>query len=54
MNDLIYRRVDDLGRIVIPKNIRKQIGLQECEAMTIEVNENNQIILTKIIFEEDV
>ena len=31
----IVRRVDDLGRIVIPKEIRRNIGIREGEAMEI-------------------
>ena len=31
----IVRRIDDLGRIVIPKEIRRNIGLREGEAMEI-------------------
>ena len=29
----ITRRIDDLGRIVIPKNIRKELGIREGEEM---------------------
>lgn len=31
----IIRRVDDLGRVVIPKEIRKQCGIREGEALEI-------------------
>ena len=31
----IVRRIDDLGRIVIPKEIRRNIGLREGEALKI-------------------
>ena len=34
----IIRRVDDLGRIVIPKEIRKQCGIREGEALEIYVD----------------
>jgi AbrB family looped-hinge helix DNA binding protein len=44
----IVRRVDDLGRIVIPKEIRRAFGLHENDALEIYVdNENEQIILRK-------
>jgi len=43
----IIRKLDDLGRIHITKEIRQQVGLDEGDAMLIEVNENGQIILTK-------
>ena len=45
----IIRKLDDLGRIHIVKEIRKQIGVDEGDAMLIEVNENGQIILTKVV-----
>jgi AbrB family looped-hinge helix DNA binding protein len=31
----IVRRVDDLGRVVIPREIRKQMGIREGEPMEI-------------------
>ena len=31
----IIRRVDDLGRVVIPKEIRRTLGIKEGEAMEI-------------------
>jgi len=43
----IIRKLDDLGRIQIIKEIRKQVGVNEGDAMTIEVNEKDQIVLTK-------
>ena len=44
----IVRRVDDLGRIVIPREIRRAFGLHENDALEIYVdNENDQIILRK-------
>ena len=36
----IVRRIDDLGRIVIPKEIRRNIGLREGEAMEIFLDDN--------------
>lgn len=36
----IVRRVDDLGRIVIPKEIRRNLGLREGEAMEIFLEDN--------------
>ena len=35
----IIRRVDDLGRIVIPKEIRRNLGIREGEALEIFVDE---------------
>jgi len=43
----IIRKLDDLGRIQIIKEIRQQVGLDEGDAMLIEVNEKGQIVLTK-------
>ena len=39
----IIRRVDDLGRIVIPKGIRKQCDIHEGEALEIYVDEINSM-----------
>lgn len=36
----IVRRIDDLGRIVIPKEIRRNIGIREGEAMEIFLEDN--------------
>lgn len=36
----IVRRIDDLGRIVIPKEIRRNIGLREGEAMELFLEDN--------------
>lgn len=36
----IIRRVDDLGRVVIPKEIRKKIGIREGEALEIYIDKN--------------
>lgn len=44
----IVRRLDDLGRIVIPREIRRAFGLHENDALEIYVdNENEQIVLRK-------
>ena len=42
----IVRRVDDLGRIVIPKNIRQALHILDGEPMEIFVDEN------KVIFQK--
>lgn len=47
----IIRRVDDLGRIVIPKEIRHKAGIKEGEPMEINV-QGSSIILTKYNPEE--
>jgi transcriptional pleiotropic regulator of transition state genes len=42
----IVRRVDDLGRIVIPMELRRTLGIKVKDPMAIYV-EGDQIILTK-------
>jgi AbrB family transcriptional regulator (stage V sporulation protein T) len=42
----VSRRIDDLGRIVIPKEIRKTLKIRSGELLEIMVDENN-IILSK-------
>lgn len=41
----IIRRIDDLGRIVIPKEIRRQASVHEGEPMEIFLEEDKSIIL---------
>ena len=43
----IIRRIDDLGRIVIPKEIRKNLRLKNGENLEIFVDEKENIILKK-------
>ena len=42
----IVRRIDDLGRIVIPKEIRKTLKIKENESLEVFIN-NDEIILKK-------
>ena len=42
----IVRRIDDLGRVVIPKEIRKKFGIEEGDLLEIFVNKD-EIILRK-------
>ena len=42
----MVRRIDELGRIVIPKEIRKQLMMKEGESISFEL-EDDKIILTK-------
>lgn len=42
----IIRRVDDLGRIVIPKEIRNRLNIRENDALELFV-ENNRLIFEK-------
>lgn len=43
----IVRRIDDLGRIVIPKEIRKTLRVREGEPLEIFTDREGQIILKK-------
>ena len=46
----IIRRIDDLGRFIIPKEIRRQIGIREgdlLEIFTIQENGKTMIVLSK-------
>ena len=42
------RRIDDLGRVVIPKGLRAQIGINEGDALNIEYKDG-LIIMTKAV-----
>ena len=42
----VVRRIDELGRIVIPKEIRKNLGLREGEGLEIYV-EDNKLVMKK-------
>ena len=42
----IVRRIDELGRIVIPKEIRKQLLIKEGESISFSM-ENDKIVLSK-------
>ena len=44
----IVRRVDDLGRVVIPKEIRRIYNISECDSMEI-YTDNDRIILKKYV-----
>lgn len=42
----IVRRIDDLGRVVVPKEIRKTLGIHEGDPLEIYTNEGG-IVLRK-------
>jgi AbrB family transcriptional regulator (stage V sporulation protein T) len=44
--EIIYRRIDDLGRVVIPREIRKQLNIKGDDALRIEYYDG-KIVLTK-------
>ena len=43
----IVRRIDDLGRVVVPKEIRRTLRLREGEPMEIFTGKDGEIILKK-------
>lgn len=40
----IIRRIDDLGRICIPKEMRRNFGIKEGDALQIELREGEIVI----------
>lgn len=46
----IIRRIDDLGRIIIPKIIREELSIDEGDPLEISV-ENGKIVLRKYVQE---
>lgn len=51
MSTGIIRRMDDLGRVLIPKEIRENLGIEEGTPMEIMVNDEGNIILKKYEWE---
>lgn len=47
----IVRRIDELGRIVIPKEIRRTCRLQEGDQMEIYLGRDGEVILQKYSIE---
>ena len=45
--EMLNIRVDDLGRIVIPKDVRKMLGIEEGQPMEMFVDNENNLILKK-------
>lgn len=43
----VVRRIDELGRIVIPKEIRKTLRIKEGESLEIYIDNNENILLKK-------
>lgn len=46
----VVRRIDDLGRIVIPKQIRNELKLKAGDALELTLRESGEIVMRK--FEE--
>ena len=49
----IIRRIDDLGRIAIPKDIRRQLAIREGDALEIVVIGGNIIQISKYMPAEE-
>lgn len=43
----IVRQVDDLGRIVIPKEIRRNLGIKEGDKLEVFINEDGELVYRK-------
>lgn len=43
----IVRRIDDLGRVVIPKEIRRKLGINENDYIEISLQNDGSVILRK-------
>ena len=43
----LIRRIDNLGRVVLPIHFRKKANIFENDDVEITINENNQIIISK-------
>lgn len=48
----IVRRIDDLGRVVIPKEIRKKMGLEDGTPVEMFMQNGNELVLKKYDFSE--
>lgn len=49
----IVRRIDEMGRVVLPKEIRKTLTINESDSLEIYV-EGNEIIINKYSTEESI
>ena len=45
----IVRRIDDLGRVVIPKEIRRTASIREGDPLEIFINEDGGVVFKKYI-----
>ena len=43
----VVRRIDDLGRVVIPKEIRKVLRIKEGDPLEIFTDQNGEVVLKK-------
>ena len=49
----IVRRIDDLGRVAIPKEIRRSANIREGDALEISVDDKGNIYLHKYVINLD-
>ena len=49
----VVRRIDDLGRVVIPKEIRKTLRIKEGDPLEIFTDREGQVILKNILQSEN-
>lgn len=54
MSTGIIRRMDGLGRIIIPKEIRENLGIKEGTPMEIMVNDEDDIVLKRYVEDKGV
>ena len=48
----IIRRVDDFGRVIIPRVIRNQIGWKELDTVEFFITDGGDVVLRKIKIDE--
>ena len=49
----IVRRIDDLGRVVIPKEIRRTLRIREGDPLEIYTDTNGEVIFKKNIHQSE-
>ena len=47
-NTIIIRRLDDLGRIVIPKQIRNELKLKTGDTLELTLRKSGEIVMRKL------
>lgn len=47
-NNGFVRRVDDLGRVLIPREIRRNLGIYEGDKLDIFLNSDGAIVITPV------
>ena len=46
--DNSIRRIDDLGRIMVPKEIRRELNIKVSDCFKVTTNKDGDIVLRKI------